>query len=67
MIMDLVFQKQKEQKGSATSQRRVLSLQPVPQQIGLVSAFVISDLHSINLKSSVKIFLMSTQYCFMDN
>ena len=62
MIMDLVFRNQKNPKGLATSQRKVLSFQPAFQQTVSISVSVKADIQSIRSGSSVKIFFLATKY-----
>ena len=65
MTMDLVFRNQKNRKGLATSQGKVLSLQPAFQQTVSISVGVKADIQSIRANSSVKIFLLATKFFFI--
>ena len=65
MTMDLVFRNQKNRKGLATSQGKVLSLQPAFQQTVSISVSVKADIQSIRSNCSVKIFLLTTKYFFI--
>jgi len=49
----------------ATSQGKVLSLQPAFQQTVSISVGVKADIQSIRANSSVKIFLLATKYFFI--
>jgi hypothetical protein len=65
MTMDLVFRNQKNRKGLATSQGKVLSPKPAFQQTVSISVCVKADIQSIRSNSSVKIFLLATKYFFI--
>lgn len=66
MIMDLILQKQKNRKGLAKSQRKVLSFQPAFQQTVIISVDIKTAIQSIRSGSSVEIFFISTKNRFIE-